>query len=740
MQFLCRLMLVLAALPVLYADEALNLSVEKSPQGTMEITVDGKSNYHYILYRSLNLAEQGEAIAMELGHDGPVHLKDRFAPMPKQVFYRVRDVLNAESGDTDGDGRLDYDELRPFFFVPDQPSDNPFSPIEKLKTHDGSNLLTPTLWEDFSVEGQGEAALPGRPSGRTHIKFVGMPLHEPGPVVLFMNTKNFSRHDNFVTAISSTYGIPNTGELRGEIVRTADEAGQDWYLFNLNNALPSFELVRLTYHLLTANMPFIDGNLAYRPLDSSLLLFRRDQHFYEREGIPIWVDEDRPGFNDYVSLNQGEAYGLLRVFKGDERPSILDVALYTQLPNDVPLLRGIITETPQTPLSHVNLRAVQNDNPNAYIRGASDHPAIKPLIGKYVRLVVRPKGFEISEVTREEVDARLEALRPKKLQVPSRDLEAREILPLESLGFEWSSSVGAKAANVSELMNQASAIEIPREVFPEMGYAIPFYFYDAFMVHNGFYEEAARMMAAPDFLVDPVTRDGALKEFRRTIKDGDMPGWMLATLTETYNAFPRGQGVRCRSSTNNEDLPGFNGAGLYDSFTHHPDEGHLSKSVKQVYASLWRFLAFEHREFYRVDHFQAAMGVLLHPNYEGELANGVAVSRHEFSNNVYNYPYYANAQVGENLVTNPGILSLPEQLLLSDEALNPLRFTSSNQVPLGEVVMTNEQGRDLGEYLGKIRSHFKRLYNGTNLFAMEIEFKITKDEQLVIKQARPWVN
>ena len=104
MKLLFGLMLVFVPMPMLCADEAFNLSVEKSSQGTMEITVDGKSDHHYILYRSLDLAEQGEAIAMELGHDAPVHLKDRFAPMPKQVFYRVRAVRNAESGDTDGDG------------------------------------------------------------------------------------------------------------------------------------------------------------------------------------------------------------------------------------------------------------------------------------------------------------------------------------------------------------------------------------------------------------------------------------------------------------------------------------------------------------------------------------------------------------------------------------------------------------------------------------------------------------
>ncbi|MGY8689756.1 MAG: PEP/pyruvate-binding domain-containing protein, partial [Verrucomicrobiales bacterium] len=132
------------------------------------------------------------------------------------------------------------------------------------------------------------------------------------------------------------------------------------------------------------------------------------------------------------------------------------------------------------------------------------------------------------------------------------------------------------------------------------------------------------------FARDPLVRENALKAFRRKIKDGEMPECMTEALTVVQQSYPEGQGVRCRSSTNNEDLLGFNGAGLYSSYTHHPDEGHLSKSVKQVFASLWDSLAYEHREFYRVDHWQAAMGVLIHPNHEGEQVNGVAVSKYPF--------------------------------------------------------------------------------------------------------------
>ena len=76
--------------------------------------------------------------------------------------------------------------------------------------------------------------------------------------------------------------------------------------------------------------------------------------------------------------------------------------------------------------------------------------------------------------------------------------------------------------------------------------------------------------------------------------------------------------MRYRSSTNNEDLPGFNGAGLYDSKTQDPEETEedgIDKSLKGVFASLWTFRAFTEREFHRIDHSVAAMGVLVHPNY-----------------------------------------------------------------------------------------------------------------------------
>ena len=98
------------------------------------------------------------------------------------------------------------------------------------------------------------------------------------------------------------------------------------------------------------------------------------------------------------------------------------------------------------------------------------------------------------------------------------------------------------------------------------------------------------MIDNPAFQNDINFRIDRLKMFRDDIKDAPMPQWMMDQLQAMHDDFPVGtKVVRCRSSTNNEDLPGFSGAGLYTSKTQHLDEGHISKSIKQVYASMWNF-------------------------------------------------------------------------------------------------------------------------------------------------------
>jgi hypothetical protein len=266
------------------------------------------------------------------------------------------------------------------------------------------------------------------------------------------------------------------------------------------------------------------------------------------------------------------------------------------------------------------------------------------------------------------------------------------------------------------------------------------------MKYNGFYQAAAAMMEDALFQASPEVREDRLDKFRDTIKDGYLPSWMADALDVMHQSMG-GVTPRARSSTNNEDLEGFNGAGLYSSYTHHSDEGHFQKTAKQVWASLWNYRAYEEREFWRIDHFTAAMGILVHRNYTGEKANGVGVTANIFDPR---WPgHYVNVQAGESLVTNPDAEAIPEEYLIArlasptgEDEIQYIRF--SNLVPAGETVLTRAEALDLRDEMKLLHDGFRAKYypagGAPSTWAMEVEFKLTSRRQLVIKQARPWLN
>ena len=94
--------------------------------------------------------------------------------------------------------------------------------------------------------------------------------------------------------------------------------------------------------------------------------------------------------------------------------SLSDVAIFAFIPNELTHVAGIISEQPQTALSHINIKAKQNGTPNSYLKDASTRFA--DLIGKPVYMRVFPakegdfdtpveQGLELREASQEEVDA-----------------------------------------------------------------------------------------------------------------------------------------------------------------------------------------------------------------------------------------------------------------------------------------------------------------------------------------------
>ena len=687
------------------------------------IVVESTTADYFVLYVSHDVdgTELELPVLVKRGSAGTTTLAENVEALPAER-YTVEKYLIADPADVDGDCIDDITELD------DLGNMSPVNPAVAIDINDGALAVPDNQTYDALAKAES-------------FKFILLGMNTDRPSVYFLNATTYPIHQQFL----DDKGIGRQQALVGVVLYSrnlvAPNGTNGLYLYTLRGFSSrysfSFSLVERANALLAASMPFINDNLAFYVRNDQLLDIQSDLPLYQASRINLIFDDPKITFR---SLNEGVGYGLLRALSPGERPHSRDVVIYEALPNELPRVAGIITTVRQTPLSHVNLRAIQDAVPNAYVRGALGKAEIASLVDRYVRYEVTETGWDLRAATSAEVDAHYASSRPSQQQTPQRDLSVRSITPLSDIAFDDWDAFGVKAANVALLRT----LGFPTGTVPD-GFAIPFYFYDEFMKHNNFYTRIETMLADPDFQSDFDTQEDQLKDLRDDIEDADTPAWIVAALATMNEGFPEGIHRRYRSSTNNEDLPGFNGAGLYDSKSQKPDEDvedGLDKSLKEVYASLWNFRAFIERDFHRVDHLEAAMGILVHPSYQDELVNGVAVT----FDPVYGWDgyYYVNSQVEEDLVTNPDALSRPEEILLGPHGGRfgtQFFLATSNQVAPGTLLMSDAQLTQLRQHLTVIHDHFKGLYNpaADEPFAMEIEFKITSDNVLAIKQARPWV-
>ena len=709
--------------------ETLTSSVARDePPKPTEITfteapmvVESTSTDYFVLYAShdVDSTTVEYPVQVKLGEEGTTKLSENIRPLPVDR-YRVEKYSVADPADVDGDCIDDITELNNLGGM------NPVNAAAPV-THGDVVIPDVETFDRLSFDYAG---------GASEIKFLMIGLDSDQPQIHFMDTVKHNLHGPFISTIGAEWVDAARGRLVYDPSLVADDGSLGVFRYQLPLLSESFSFMERVHTLLAANMPLLDDNLALWIRNVKLPAFRDDLPLYLESRMSLVFDDEVYDEIDFLALNRAGGYGVLRSMEADERPHPRDVVIYQALPNEMPRVAGIISTVPQTPLSHVNLRAIQDGVPNSFIRDALDDDDIRDLIDSHVFYKVTKDGYTIRAATQAEVGEHYDSLRPAETQTPERDLSVTSITPLSDIGFEDWDAFGVKVANVAVL----GTLGFPEGAVPD-GFAVPFYFYDEFMKHNDLYEYVEEMLEDPDFQSDYDTKVEKLKKLRKKIKKGETPDWIDAALTEMHTSFPEGQSLRYRSSTNNEDLPNFSGAGLYDSKTQHPEETEedgVSKSLKQVYASLWNFRAFIERDFYRIDHMEAAMGVLVHPNYSDELVNGVAVS----FDPAYGAEgaHYVNSQVGEDLVTNPDAHSVPEELLLYADATYTV-IALSNQVPAGQLLMTDEQLGQLRRHLATIHERFVGLHNvgDNNPFAMEIEFKITSDNLLAIKQARPWV-
>ncbi|MCZ6674729.1 MAG: hypothetical protein O7C75_17510, partial [Verrucomicrobia bacterium] len=484
--------LLILASPGLFAQDIDLLVIESSSLGTDErirLEVSSSEAYYYVLYlsRSLDDLANEVPVSMYLGQEGSTVITEPLGIHPEAGYYRVAQFLRSDPGDIDQDGIDDVTEL----LAQDSGRMAPLNGAFEVSFNDGATLIPDReTFQNLSYEGL-DVLIDTHLESLEFVKFYILDAHTDTPDVFFMNTETHRAHRRFAMAV----GIPSAGggqqvqgQMRGEIVYHPNlsspngEAGMYRFEFEPNDSY-SFENVQLGHELLATNMPVLENNFAYYPMPNAALpLYWQEKELFDESRIPILLEGDLFAGVNYLPLNIAEGFGFLRHMNLNDRPTTKDIVIYDSLPNELPRVGGVITTVAQTPLSHVNLRAIQDGVPNAYIPAALDDGVISALIGNYVYFNVRVDGYDIRQATLAEVEAHFEDLRPTEPQTPERNLSKTEFLPLSGIGFNDSDAFGVKAANLATLRT----FGFPEGVIPD-GFGLPFYFYDEFMKFNDFY-------------------------------------------------------------------------------------------------------------------------------------------------------------------------------------------------------------------------------------------------------------
>jgi len=458
---------------------------------------------------------------------------------------------------------------------------------------------------------------------------------------------------------------------------------------------------------------------------------------------------------DYQPLNVAESMGKLVFLKSQELNesylSFRDIAVLDAVPNDISVLSGIITEQFQTPLSHINVLSRNRGTPNMGLRGAFTDAELRALEGQWVHLVVGPSAYSVQAVSREEADAWWQQHRPTAVAVPGIDttvqtlVDIEQTVDLEAYSVAEAVKVGTRAFG-GKAAHYGALSHIPEVPTPK-AFAVPVYFYTQFMQDNGFASRVQGLLDDPNFTGDAATRDQALQQLRDDMMATALEPEFLALVLDKLRTEYPGIRMRFRSSTNAEDLDGFTGAGLYTSKSGDPEdpERRVEDAIREVWASVWFFRAFEERSYRGIDHLSVAMALLVHRSFPDEEANGVALTNNPFDPGGLEPAFYVNVQRGDVSVVQPPVGITTESFLYYfDRQDQPITYISRSSLAVqGAPVLTSAQTYELGQALDRIRTFFAPAYGAQGTWwAMDVEFKFDglpgQEPELFVKQARPY--
>jgi hypothetical protein len=464
-----------------------------------------------------------------------------------------------------------------------------------------------------------------------------------------------------------------------------------------------------------------------------------------RRGLKTVTNDELYKSAQFQAFNKGRAVGRLRIVPiGTPYESLIfdrsDIVLLQESYPDITPVAGILATTFSTPLSHVNLRAGAWGIPNAGDKKARDKYA--RFDGKVVYYEVTDTAMTLREATPGEItELEHRMANARRVELPAADVASPRLAMLTRMRGKDVVRYGTKAANLGEIVAaNLDGVAVPT------GFGVPFFYYVQHMKRNKLDVRLEALLGDARFKADPAWRKQALDQLRKAIVAAPIDPQALDVIYKRVRIMLGGKGVFVRSSTNAEDLPGFNGAGLYDTVPNVVGKNQLGAALRTVWASLWNFRAVDEREAFGIDHRQVYSAVLVQVGVNATAA-GVLVTKNLWDPSD-DHGYTINAKFGLGMRVVEG-QKVPEQIVFDptndgtkiiSRADDPvmLRFDEHGgikelPVPPGSgVILSEERAKRLCEQVDKVLSVFPRDVT------LDIEW-VLEGERFWIVQARPYV-
>ncbi len=485
---------------------------------------------------------------------------------------------------------------------------------------------------------------------------------------------------------------------------------------------------------------FFVKDIAWRP-DSPM----QEKLLPQLADIPTLTNDKIYKSAPYQSFNNGRALGKLRVVPpGVDVEKLIfardEIVILQESYPDISPVAGIISTVFSTPLSHVNLRAKEWNIPNAGLKEAATR--YQALDGKMVVLEVRDVDHLLREATPEEIKVwQHRVAQAHHVDIPKANLTSFELRPLDKMHAKDVVLFGTKASNLGEIASaHLDGVPIPA------GFGVPFGYYADHMKRNHLDKEVNTLLADPRFAKDPVWRKQSLEILRAHIMAAPINQAYLDRIWTKVQTDLGGKGVFVRSSTNAEDLEGFNGAGLYDTVPNVTSKAQMGDALRQVWASLWNFTGVEERSLFNMDHHLCDVAILVQIGINGTAA-GVLITK-DLLDPEDTRSYTINAKRGLGLRVVGGT-TIPEQVIY-DTGNFGTRIVSRSDDPTmlvfdehggvkevandnKQVILTEARAKALSDTVTRFVPLFSRA------FPLDVEWVIQGDIVWIV-QSRPYVS